>query len=1021
MSEKLDALFEKFKNVFVAREQEIKNYLLKYKKDDFKNRDVIDIRRRDASERLKTSGFRKNLSMWQNFYENIIVSSCIEIEGEQKRYDYKFYFTEEKIDSELLEQIDEIIKDINKLKARTKFEEALEKVDIIKNLVKEKEDEYFNEHLKIIRKEIKDAKNHYNESLEEIDNLKNEIKDFREREEFEKALEKNKKIIELAKSIRKRKVQKQYESINEDLRKEKIQKEIGELEQKVRVNTESGRYNVAIDNCEKIIELAESSDDNDIKKQYQKEIGELEAQLENLKQDKGITDKISALEKELKNQTKESNYREALEIVVEIIQLASFLKDEEIWDKYTNLKDKIIFELEEEKRIKMEKEIEEKLKELEDTIQAKKNDNDFKAIIEIAEKIIPLASDLDNKDKIEEYHSLIKDTKIRLREKKRQERFKEDLKELESKLKKNRDSENWEKALKNCRDIIYLAEKYQNEKLFTKYTELKEELKDKVIKKKKASALTKKYEFNWEYNATEPILSCSVLKKNDEMYFAYGGHNRAINLLDNKANLLSSNEFDGWVRCSFPIDSSGDEEDEVLVGTGDGDMLILKFKEDKDELVGIFHSKIEGKILCCTAGDINLNGIIDFVYGGEGKKVLIFEGIKSKKPQHILYYASWVTALTIGPLKLPDSKKPGNFLLVGTQDGLLQLIQLDNDELEILWQKNLGDKINDISLGDVFNSGYNEICVACDDSSVKILDSSGELKKTIEMPEGRPLTLNIDDIDDDKAQEVIVGGSHGTLSIFQNEQIDSTEIELKWKTTGKTSIQTICTVYNSQTGTKEIIYAGYDKTIKNITDFDWGKKRALEIPDGKRLKFPPLEPIQEQEVVNTNLKEVILNLFNEKLYLNLNALINDVIDFGYSKEFINEITEKMKDNGSLIKQKTDKPIWILNNDNLDIKIGQGTEMTEATEEELEKSEEIVKKEEEKPGKVSKKEPKAELRDVIIEFIKKNQPIDSKSDMVGEIVKLGYKESKVNDTIDLLNDENIITYSRSTPQGWKLVS
>ena len=205
MSEKLDALFEKFKNVFVAREQEIKNYLLKYKKDDFKNRDVIDIRRRDASERLKTSGFRKNLSMWQNFYENIIVSSCIEIEGEQKRYDYKFYFTEEKIDSELLEQIDEIIKDINKLKARTKFEEALEKVDIIKNLVKEKEDEYFNEHLKIIRKEIKDAKNHYNESLEEIDNLKNEIKDFREREEFEKALEKNKKIIELAKSIRKRK------------------------------------------------------------------------------------------------------------------------------------------------------------------------------------------------------------------------------------------------------------------------------------------------------------------------------------------------------------------------------------------------------------------------------------------------------------------------------------------------------------------------------------------------------------------------------------------------------------------------------------------------------------------------------------------------------------------------------------------------------------------------------------------------------------------------------------------------
>jgi len=1021
MSEKLDALFEKYRKVFVAREQEIKDYLLKYKKDDFKNRDVIDIRRRDASERLKTSGFRKNLSMWQNFYENIIVSSCIEIGGEQKRYDYKFYFTEEKIDSKLLEQIEEIIKAINKLKDRKKFKEALEKVDIIENLVKEKEDKYFNEHLKILRKEIKEAKKNYDESLQKIKSLEKEIESFRDRKEFEKALKNTKKIIELAKSIRKRKIQTQYEFLLEDIRKEKLQKDISALEQKVKKNKQSERYNVAIDNCEKIIEFAESLENNTIKKQYQKEIEELEAQLESLKQDKGIVDKITALDKELTIKKNKSNYREALEIVVEIIQLASFLEDKETWKKYTGLKDKIIFELEEEKRIMMEKEQEEKLKELEHNIESKKDEDDFNGIIEIAEKIIPLASELNKKEKIDEYQALIKDTRRKLREKRRQEQFKADLKELELKLKKNRDSEKWEKALKNCREILYLAEKQQNKKISSKYIQIKEELKDKLIKKKKSSVLTKNYDFNWEYNTAEPILSCSVLKKNDEMFFVYGGHNRILHLLDKEATQLSAIEFDGWVRCSYPIDISGDERDEVLVGTGDGDMLVLKFDEEKDELVGIFHRKLEGKILCCTAGDINLNGVINFVYGGEGKKVFIFEGIQSNEPQFILYYASWVTALGIGVLKLPDSKKPGNFLIVGTQDGFLQLIQLNNNELEILWQRSLGDKINDIHLGDVFNSGYNEICVACDDSTLKILDCSGDLKKTIEIPEGRPLTLNIDDIDDDKAQELIVGGAHGTLSVFQNEQIDSMDIALKWKTTGKTSIQTICIAYNSQTGTKQIIYGGYDKTIKNITDFEWGKKRGLEIPDGKRLKFPPLEPIYKEEVVATNLKQVILNLFNEKLYLNLNALINDLIDFGYPSELISNIVEELKNNGLLSKQKTDNAIWMINKDNFDIKIGHNSERIESSKEDLEKSEEIVEQEEGKQVKASQKEPKSKLRETIIKFIEKNQPINSKSDLVEEIVKLGYNEENINNIIDLLNDENIITFSRSAPQGWKLVS
>lgn len=42
-------------------------------------------------------------------------------------------------------------------------------------------------------------------------------------------------------------------------------------------------------------------------------------------------------------------------------------------------------------------------------------------------------------------------------------------------------------------------------------------------------------------------------------------------------------------------------------------------------------------------------------------------------------------------------------------------------------------------------------------------------------------------------------------------------------------------------------------------------------------------------------------------------------------------------------------------------------------------------------------------------------------MVDSIADLGYDQEEVSELIDILNDENIITYSRSAPQGWRLVS
>ncbi len=910
--EKLDELFKKYKSLFVEREDEIKQYLLKYKREDFIKRDVIDIKRIDATERLKTSGFSENLAMWQNFYKNIILSTCIDMGLEQKRYDYKFYFTEEKIDSELLEKVEDIIKEANKLKKLTKFEEALSKVDVVEDLVREKKDIYFNEQLRILRNEIKEAEENFHNKLQEIGKLEEGVEKDRKNQLFEDAITKSEEIIIIAKSIRKKGIENKYKSIIEEIEKEKIESNVAVLEEKVKENRDSGRYNVAINHCEEIIDLASSINLKNKKKEYLKIIDEIKKEIEKEKEKAVLDNKITQLQKQFKEVKKRKNYEEALEIALEVIQLASLINNEKTWEEYTKQKDEIILLMEEKYKIKQQKEIINIIEELETQIKKDQDQKNYEEVIEISNKIIELSTSIEREDIISQYAQLIEDTKDNIRQRNEEQKIGDQIKELDLELKTNKEKKRLQNALLNCTDIINLAQKINDERLVEKFSEIKAEIEEKIENERKGALVSKNYDFNWDFNTTGAILTCCTLKTKEKVYLIYGGHDKKLFLLDQNAKLLSSIEFDGWVRCAFSIDFDQDGIEEILAGTGDGNMLVLKFDKQKEKLQGIFHQKSQGKILCCCAGDLNRNGIMDFIFGLERKKVKIYEGLESKEPKFILYYSSWVTACTVGALKLPELKNPILGLLVGTQNGILQLIYIENNSLEILWQKDLSKRINDIRVVDITNNGYNEIIIACNDSHLKILNSSGDRLLYIKTTEGRPLTLCVDDIDDDGAQELIVGGSHGKLSVYQNNKLDSTDIKLKWKTTGKTSIQSIISLYNKREGVKQIIYGGYDRKIQSITDFEWGKKKKLEIIN--KIKLPkPKEKIEKKfTVVHTNLREFIIELFQSKLYIITEALFTELLNFGYKKEDIKKEITFLKENKFIIKQKTDLPLWTIN-------------------------------------------------------------------------------------------------------------
>ncbi len=97
INNEIENIFRKNKNIFLNREEEMKDYLSNYCGRTFERFEIEKVERIDATERIKVAGFHERLSSWRNYGE-ITLCSCEIVKGVQKRYDYKFIFVGELID-----------------------------------------------------------------------------------------------------------------------------------------------------------------------------------------------------------------------------------------------------------------------------------------------------------------------------------------------------------------------------------------------------------------------------------------------------------------------------------------------------------------------------------------------------------------------------------------------------------------------------------------------------------------------------------------------------------------------------------------------------------------------------------------------------------------------------------------------------------------------------------------------------------------------------------------------------------
>lgn len=473
MSKKLDEAFKQFEGIFLARKGEIKDYLLKYKKEAFKNRNVINIERIDATDRLKTSGFRKNLSMWQNFYKNVIVSSCIKVRGREKRYDYKFYFTEEKLGPELLEKVERTINEVNTLKRRQKFEEALKKIEKIEKIVFPKNDQYINNQLSEIREEITIALDKYKRTLQKLKTLERKFNEERNQKKFDDALTSIEEILKISKSINEKNIQRKYDGLPKTINREKIEY----LQQKVENQRKNGNFELALETCYEIIELTEATKLDEIKKNTLKAIENIENKIKEIKEQEKIKTKTVSLGNELEREKKNENYENALNISNEIIELAESIDDKDTTDKYIQIKQELSSILHE---IEQKRKKEKQLKELEDQIEKKKESSDLEGIQNLSSNIIKISTEIGRDDIKNKYQAFLKEIKIQIEERNKRREIETALATLKDDLLKRKKEENYEDALEVSNKIIKLAESINENEIVENYSQIRDEIQTKL-------------------------------------------------------------------------------------------------------------------------------------------------------------------------------------------------------------------------------------------------------------------------------------------------------------------------------------------------------------------------------------------------------------------------------------------------------------------------------------------------------------------------------------------------------------
>ncbi len=301
-------------------------------------------------------------------------------------------------------------------------------------------------------------------------------------------------------------------------------------------------------------------------------------------------------------------------------------------------------------------------------------------------------------------------------------------------------------------------------------------------------------------------------------YIIAGCIDSNLYILDKDCTPLQKVTFGNWVRCCAMGDIDGDGDDEIVAGSGDKSLKILKLIGERfQEIRSIDFPHI---VNACAIADVKGDGIPEILVGTWGEIVYALDPREYK----ILWqkeFRGWINFICPG-----DVTGSGRTdLLVGTRDGLFYVVE--GTDGHVIWDYTFPKEINGAAIADVDNSGVPSILVGGNTEVLTIFNSQGNIQRELPV-QNRILSIAVGDIDGDHANEIILGCSDNTLRVMENRTHSLEGISFKWRGKFENTIRGIQILDLLGNGVNHIIFGGYNKVIQAIQDFQWGKKPAIE-------------------------------------------------------------------------------------------------------------------------------------------------------------------------------------------------
>ena len=528
--------------------------------------------------------------------------------------------------------------------------------------------------------------------------------------------------------------------------------------------------------------------------------------------------------------------------------------------------------------------------------------------------------------------------------------------------------------------------------------------------------ITKHFSQLCRHNLNAVIRSVAVGRVKNEPYIAVGCIDCNLYIFDKNCHLIQTVTFGNWVRCCAMGDIDGDGDAEILAGSGDKTVKILKFIGGAfQELRSLDFPHI---VNACAIADVRGNGIPEIFVGTWGSIVYALDA----RRYDILWqkeFQGWINFIVPGDVTWSGRTD----LLLGTRDGLFYVVE--GADGHIIWEYKFPKEINSAAIADVDNSGTPSILVGGNSEFLTIFNSQGNILREIPM-QNRVISMAVGDVDGDHANEIVLGCGDNTLRVLENSTRSVDGITLKWRGIFENTIRSIQICDLFEKGVNNIVFGGYNKILQAVEDFQWGQKSMVEIVPVPRA-IPPVQEVAPQPQLFVldkiiRIEDLLANSAQELVNLQGPRLVTSSKSEDHSAS-VEDFPQAISSPYELLDHViTPQDVEAAENagriPRLPSKLIPIPPITPITPVAVE------------TGKIT---PPPEIAEVIpatststtqyceqvVDHLRKVGVISSKAKLVEVIKSIGIPEEAIQDTITKLQEDQRLTYSRKTPRGYIL--